>query len=213
VFKQQNQGATMKVIPNDNYRHANFPIETELDTTQEYEAVPARNQPDHKKYGLVFVQPPNGAPELLLNSKEYTVVQDHLDLPDVPKLTVMSFDIPDRGTLRFVTTKPYPEVVKQVLRVVTEVSLGTFPMDEGVQLLVGDMQHFPVLGDAASINEYVDERMGYHVHVNCEQERVYVGRNTLKETWGFVDFGKEADCLRPDPFANIADAQHGRNRS
>ena len=61
----------MQIIPNDAYRHANYPGNTALDPNKVYDATIASNQPDYEERGLVFVDCPNGAPELLLDSTDY----------------------------------------------------------------------------------------------------------------------------------------------
>ena len=66
----------MKIKPNDDYRHANYPSNTALNSEEVYEATHATNQPDWKARGLIFVACPNGAPELLLSSQDYEIVTD-----------------------------------------------------------------------------------------------------------------------------------------
>ena len=65
----------MNIRPNLAYGHMGYPIGTYLETHKVYKAVRATNQPDWKKQGLVFVDCPNGAPELLLRKGEYTIVR------------------------------------------------------------------------------------------------------------------------------------------
>ena len=66
----------MKVQPKLAYRHANYPSNTALDPTRATEAVHATNQPDWEAEGKIFVDSPNGAPEMLLLRGEYTIIED-----------------------------------------------------------------------------------------------------------------------------------------
>lgn len=65
----------MRVKPKLAYRHANYPASTALDPAKVYEAVHATNQPDWKEKGKIFVDSPNGAPEMLLMEGEYEIVE------------------------------------------------------------------------------------------------------------------------------------------
>ena len=65
----------MKVKPKLAYRHVNYPKSTALDPSVTYEAVHATNQPNWKEEGKIFVDGPGGAPEMLLVSGEYTIVE------------------------------------------------------------------------------------------------------------------------------------------
>jgi|LakMenE01Jun11ns_1017448.scaffolds.fasta_scaffold9959384_23 hypothetical protein len=65
----------MKVRPNLAYRHANYPSNTALDPKAVIDATPATNQPNWECEGKIFVECPNGAPELLLVAGEYTIVE------------------------------------------------------------------------------------------------------------------------------------------
>ncbi len=64
----------MNITPKLAYRHAGYPANTALDTSKVYPATIATNQPNYKKRGLVFVDCPNGAPEMLLSRAQYEVV-------------------------------------------------------------------------------------------------------------------------------------------
>lgn len=64
----------MKIKPKLAYCHANYPMSTALDPNKIYDAAPATNQPDWDKQAKIFVECPNGAPEILLKSGEYTVI-------------------------------------------------------------------------------------------------------------------------------------------
>ena len=65
----------MRIRPNMAYRHANYPTATALDPGKVYNAIWATNQPNWKERGLVFVDSPAGAPEMLLDHTEYKEVE------------------------------------------------------------------------------------------------------------------------------------------
>jgi len=62
----------MLIRPKLAFRHAGYLSPTALDPEKTYEATPATNQPECE--GKVFVQCPNGAPELLLERDDYDIV-------------------------------------------------------------------------------------------------------------------------------------------
>jgi hypothetical protein len=64
----------MKVRPIRNFRHVNYPSNTALDCNKIYDSIPAKNQPRWQERGAVFVESPNGAPEMLLFQEDYEVV-------------------------------------------------------------------------------------------------------------------------------------------
>jgi hypothetical protein len=66
------------------YRHANFPAETALETCRDYTATLAT----HLSEPGVFVECPNGAPEMLLRAGEF-LVNGYLVHPD--KKTAMAW--------------------------------------------------------------------------------------------------------------------------
>ena len=66
----------MRIKPLENWRHAGYPADTALDTENTYLAIPATNQPKWKEQGKVFVECPNGAPELCLNKREYEIAEE-----------------------------------------------------------------------------------------------------------------------------------------
>jgi len=65
----------LKIRPHRAYRHAHYPTSTALDPTKVYSAVRAMNQPDWEARGLIFVESPGNAPELLLEAGEYDIVE------------------------------------------------------------------------------------------------------------------------------------------
>jgi hypothetical protein len=65
----------IKIRPKLPFKHAGYPNSTRLDLRKVYRARIAFNQPDYVERGKVFVDCPGGAPELMLEKDDYTVIK------------------------------------------------------------------------------------------------------------------------------------------